>query len=164
MTRLPSGLKPTPNEEPKIISLVYWSHYQLLVQSVPITAFCDRAQSRGLNILRLPLPIALIAALSNAALCSQTNSIWDVVWYCLIVSKRDRGGINAEKIIGVVSLDILIVSPIDNCSQLQLRRKGETYLLGVLANDCDGLRHIRMGIIVRDGNDDVLMKMTWFMC
>ena len=32
---------------------------------------------------------------------------------CFIVSERDRVGISAEKIIAVVSLDILIVEPID---------------------------------------------------
>lgn len=34
------------------------------------------------------------------------------------------------------------------CSWLHLQRGGWTYLLGVLTNDSDGLRHIRMAMIV----------------
>lgn len=75
------------------------------------------------------------------------------------MSKRDRGGICAEKIIGVLSLDILIVEPIDTfVLSYNYRGRGETYLLGVLANHTDELRHIRIGVIVRDGNEYILMK------
>lgn len=51
-----------------IISLIYWSFYQPPVQRVPITAFCDRAQARGLD-----------SALSHTAPWNQLNHISDAV-------------------------------------------------------------------------------------
>lgn len=61
-----------------IISLMHWSCYKPAVKSVPITSFCDTGHSRGLDTLHLPLPAALIAAVSLDGLCSQRNHIWDV--------------------------------------------------------------------------------------
>lgn len=76
--RIKANSKRRTKDPSIIISLMYWSCYQPPVQRVPITAFCDWAQSRGLDTLHLPLPIALIVALSHAALCNQINHIWDV--------------------------------------------------------------------------------------